>query len=260
MRVVRNTGYIRRQQRTSRFMVWVGVLILGSTILVTQFAPQWIFFGYGLLILGFIVFSNGMQETTKWNSKPRADQAIDDLLRRLNDRYTMIHYPEMLEKKLVGKRPEHVLVYSGGILVIAARGIPGKFKVEGNRWKRERKGIAKIMIFGGDPLKNPSIDCVEQQRILKTFLGAKGIPVDDDLIDGMVAFPNPKAEVDVISSDLTVATAKDLYPTIRDLGSEARLHAKLRDQIIEVLSQGNNIEGPITLPQQSKGTKGAHAT
>lgn len=260
MRVVRNTGYIKRQQRTSRFMVWLGVLVLGSTILVTLYAPQWTIFGYGLLIIGFVVFSNGMQETTKWNGKPRADQAIDDLLRRLNDRYTMIHYPEMLEKQVVGKRPEHVLVYSGGLLVITARGIPGKFKVEGNRWKRERKGLAKIMVFGGDPLKNPSVECVEQQRVLKSFLKARGLEIDDDLIEGIVAFPNPKAEVEVISSDLTVATANQLYPAVRDLGSEARLHSKLRDQVIEVLSQGNNVEGPITLPQQSKGTKGAHAT
>lgn len=260
MRVVRNTGYIRRQKRTSRFLVWVGVLVLASTIIVTQFQPNWILFGYGLLILGFIVFSNGMQETTKWNGKPRADEAIDDLLRRLNDRYTMIHYPEMLEKKMVGRRPEHVLVYSGGIMVITARNLPGKFKVEGNRWKRERKGLAKIMIFGGDPLKNPSIECVDQQRILKTFLEARGVSVDEDLIEGMVAFPNPKAEVEIISSDLSVVTSKQLYPAIRDLGTEARLHTKLRDQIIEVLSQGNGVEGPITLPQQSKGTKGAHAT
>ncbi len=260
MRVVRNTGYIRRQKRTSRFLVWVGVLVLGSTILITQFQPDWILLGYGLLILGFVVFSNGMQESTKWNGKPRADEAIDDLLRRLNDRYTMIHYPEMLEKKLVGKRPEHVLVYSGGVMVITARGIPGKFRVEGNRWKRERQGLSRFLVFGGDPLKNPSIECVDQQRILKTFLEAKGLSVDEDLIEGLVAFPNPKAEVEIISSDLSVVTANQLYPAIRDLGTEARLHAKLREQIIEVLSLGNGVEGPITLPQQTKGTKGAHAT
>lgn len=260
MRVVRNTGYINSQKRSSRFLVWVGVLVLASTILITQFQPEWIIFGYGLLILGFIVFSNGMQESTKWNGKPRADQAIDDLLRRLNDRYTMIHYPEMLEKKLVGKRPEHVLVYGGGIMVITARGVPGEFRVEGNRWKRERKGLAKIMVFGGDSLKNPSIECIDQQRILNAFLEAKGLSVDQDLIEGIVAFPNPKAEVEVISSDLTVVTANQLYPFIRDLGTEARLHSKLRDQIIEVLSQGKGVEGPTTLPQQSKGTKGAHAT
>jgi hypothetical protein len=258
MRVVRNTGYIRRRQRGARMLVWTGALVLGSTILVTKFAPNWIIFGYGLLILGFIVFSNGMQESTKWNRSPRSDEAIDDQLRRLNDRYTIIHYPEMIDKDVVGKRPEHVLVHQGGILVITARNFPGHYRVEGNRWKRIAKGLAKLQIFGGNPIGNPSLECIEQQRVLRKYLEARNIPVADS-IEGIVAFPNPRTEVDVISSDLTVVTANELFPAIRDLPTEARLHAKLRDEVIALLSQGDGVEGPATLPQHAKGAKGAHA-
>jgi hypothetical protein len=258
MRVVRNSGYIRRRQRGARMMVWTGALVLGSIVLVTQFAPNWILFGYGLLILGFVVFSNGMQESTKWNRSPRADEAIDDLLRRLNDRFTIIHYPEMIDKDVVGKRPEHVLVHQGGILVITARTFPGQYRVEGNRWKRITKGLAKLQIFGGNPIGNPSLECVEHQRVLRRYLEARSIPVADS-IEGIVAFPNPRSEVDVISSDMTVVTASELYPTIRDLPNEARLHTKLREDVVTLLSQGKGVEGPATLPQHSKGAKGTHA-
>lgn len=253
MRLVVNTGYVKRRKRLARLMVFIGLLVLISSFFLTFYLQQ-VFISYIPLILGFILFNSGMQGTTKWSNRPRPDEVLDNQLRRLNDRYTLIHYPNIR-----GYRPEHLLVYPGGLVVITTRIVMGQVRVENNRWHRSGKRLLSFFNFGGPQLGNPTLECERQQSALRDFIQTNALP-GEDVIEGMIAFLSPRAELEVISSDLTVVTAPELLDAVRDLGTEALLPTKQREEIIAALSEGEGIEGPTPLPSRDqKPAKGARA-
>jgi hypothetical protein len=243
MRVVRNNGYLRRRKRAARWMVFGGVLLLGLAM-VMVLRPQLIIPAYGVLIVGFLVFNAGMQQITKWSRRPRADEVLDQLLRRLNDRYTLIHYPDM-----GGWRPEHVLVSPAGLIVITTRAVAGKVQVDGESWSRVGNFFIRFFGLGGPQLGNPTIECYRQQESLVEFLTLNDLPGKDD-IDGVIVFLNPRSEIEVVNSDLSIVLADELLQTVRDFGTEANLPNDQRKEIIGTLAQGEDIEGPISIPSR----------
>ncbi|HLI50226.1 MAG TPA: NERD domain-containing protein, partial [Thermomicrobiaceae bacterium] len=227
----------------SRLMIVAGLLLfVASFPLLT--VPSLIIFSYVTLIAGFLVFNSGMQGTAKWSHRPRPDEILDNSLRRLNDRYTLIHYPEMR-----GIRPEHVLVYPGGLVVITSRETYGTIQVNGNKWKKAGK-LLSFLSFGGPQLGNPTSDNQRQQAALENFLESNELR-GEDLIDGIIAFTHPKAEVEVIQSDYTIVKADELLDAVRDLGSEAPLPTGDREAIISALSRGENVSGPTPIPSRN---------
>jgi len=221
---------------------------------MTFYIPRLFIPGYAILILGFITFNMGMQQMTKWSRHPRPDEVLVDALRRLNDRFTLVNFPG------VGRgRPEHVLVYPGGLIVINTREVSGKVKVNGNSWSRP--GGNKIwMLIGmsGPQLGNPTVENEHDQTVLKSILEERGL-AGGDSIDGIVAFLNPKVELDVESSELTVVTTDSLLRAVRELSSESVLPTKERELIVAVLAEGENVEGPTSLETRDAGAKRARA-
>jgi hypothetical protein len=250
MRVIRNNGYLNRRRRISRWTVFFGVLGLGlAMVMVLQ--PNLIIPAYGVLIVGFLVFNAGMQQITKWNRRPRADEVLDQLLRRLNDRYALVHYPQM-----GGWRPEHVLVSPSGMTVITTRAVPGEIAVEGERWSRKGNWFVRFFGLGGPQLGNPTIENVRQREALYEYLTLNDLPGKDD-IEGVIVFLNPRSEIDIVQSDISVATADNLLSIIRDLGSETNLANDDRKEILTALAQGDDIEGPVSLPTRDPNARAA---
>lgn len=245
MRLVVNTGYIKKQRRRTRFLILFGIICLFGSFPLTL-NPQLVLPAYGVLILGFILFNTGMSRLTKWSRSPRPDEILNQALRRLNDRYTLIHYPEM-----PGFRPEHVLVAPAGLVVITTREVIGKVRVEDDQWQRVGRRLLGLFNMAGPPLGNPTAECQRQQEVLREFLEANDLP-GGDLIEGMLVFVHPQAELEVVSSDLTVVKADELLGAVRDLGTEPLLHTKQREAIVAALSQGEGVEGPTALPTRER--------
>lgn len=252
MRVVRNTGYLKRRQRGARVMTLGGVIGLGSAIVMT-FQPDLILLAYAVLIFGFIFFNAGMQQVTLWNRSPRSDEVLDQLLRRLNDRYTLIHFPE-----ISGMRPMHVLVYPAGLLVITTRILAGQFVVDGDRWRQLGRRFLRMFLFSGPQLGNPTIENQRQQEALRSFMEEMDLP-GRDMVDGLIVFLNPRAVLEVKNSPITVVDRDDLLKAVRSFGTEALLTAKERDELVEALSRGDNVEGPVSLPARDPRGRGEHA-
>ncbi|MBX6342661.1 MAG: NERD domain-containing protein, partial [Thermomicrobiaceae bacterium] len=176
MRLVRNNGYLKARQRAGRMMVLAGLLGLLVAVVTPFLAPTNYtigIMGYFVLIVAFIFFNAGLQQTTKW-SRMRPDRALDDALRRLNDKYTLIHFPEV-----PGTRPEHVLVYPGGLVVLTTREVAGQIVVENDRWRRRGGRLLRIFFMGGPPLGNPTAECRAQQQALRAWLEARDLPGAD---------------------------------------------------------------------------------
>jgi hypothetical protein len=246
MRVVRNVGYLKRRQRASRIMIAVGLAgLLGSIALTFVHQLVSIYLAYAALITGFLFFNAGMQQWTKWNRRPRPDELLDATLRRLNDRYTLVHYPEIPE----GWRPEHVLVWPGGILNITTRELAGRIVVRGTRWRRLDRWFLRLLTFGGPPLGNPTVECQRQMEALRTFLQRRDLP-GADLVDGLIVFLNDHAELQVVETPITVVTRKELLEAVRAFGTERRLSHSEIEEIVSALAKGEQVEGPISLPSR----------
>ncbi|MCX7622956.1 MAG: NERD domain-containing protein [Thermomicrobium sp.] len=244
MRVVRNVGYLKRRQRASRLMIAVGLTGLFGSIALTFFQQVlYIYLAYAALITGFLFFNAGMQQWAKWNRRPRPDELLDSTLRRLNDRYTLVHYPEIPE----GWRPEHVLVWPGGILNITTRELAGRIVVRGTRWRRLDRFFLRLLTFGGPPLGNPTVECQRQMEALRTFLQRRDLP-GAELVDGLIVFLNDQVQLEVVETPITVVTRKELLDAIRAYGTERRLSQGEIDEIVSALAQGEQVEGPRSLP------------
>lgn len=243
MRVVRNVGHLKKRQRGTRIMIALGLSgLFGSVALTFLQQLLYVYLAYALLITGFLFFNAGMQQWAKWNRRPRPDELLDSALRRLNDRYTLVHFPEIPE----GWRPEHVLIWPGGILNITTRELAGRIVVKGTRWRRLDRLFIRLLTFGGPPLGNPTIECQRQMEALRTFLQQCDLP-GADLVEGLIVFLNDQAQLEVIESPITVVTRKELLEAVRMLGTERRLSQGEIDEIVAALSQGEQVEGPISL-------------
>lgn len=233
MRVVRNVGYVRRRKRISRGMVAVGLLLILSAVLFTLY-PDLIFMAYAGLIVGFLTFNGGMQQLAKWGRKPRNDEALDQALARLNDRYALIHYPEF-----PGRRPDHVLIGPAGVLVMTTREIGGRIKANGNKWRKVGSPFGFVFGMSGPQLGNPTVENEQQIGTLNAFLQQEQIEAP---VRGVIVFVHPDVEIEVEDESVPIIHITDLLDYVRDQADGVLLGTRERDQLIEKLSRGDALE------------------
>ena len=88
-----------------------------------------------------------MQQLGKWTNsarRPRGDFLIDETLKHLPDRYTMIHFTKVGNTVL-----EHLLLHPGGALLIVMRDVGGKIELRKKRFRRTANPLARIVGASG---------------------------------------------------------------------------------------------------------------
>lgn len=213
-------------------MVAAGLLFLASAFILT-FVQNQILLAYVGLIIGFLTFNGGMQQVARWSRKPRTDEVVDHLLGKLNDRFAVVHYPN-----LPGRRPDHVIVTPSGVLVLTPREVGGKIEVDGKRWKRN--AFKQLFNLGGPQLGNPSIDVDSQVATVQSFFEEHGISAD---ITGVVVFVHPEVDIEIRNPETEIVHINELYEYVRRFGSEGTtIGNDERQRILAALSVGERIE------------------
>lgn len=256
MLIVRNTGHIKEQQRQGRLLTVLGLVGMAAAFALVLFqrnatlnATLMTLVAYALMLLSFVFFNMGLQRITKFSSnerKKRPDELVDQALSRLNDRVTAIHYAE-LGKRVV----DHLLVYTGGVVVLTLRDVTGKVQVNEHRWRKVGNPLGRIFNYSAPQLGNPSYESEQDIAAVQAVLTEQGLP---DKVTGAVVFTSPLAEVEG-SSPLDVLGIDGLYDYMRDLTTEAsgrQLANKDRQAIIAALSQGKELEQPSQRPERRK--------
>ncbi len=238
MQIIRNAAYIKSQQRRGRILTAIGFVALAAAFVmvwVQRTRPQLILLAYALMLFGFIFFNLGLQAVGKFLSndrKKRADELLDRTLERLNDRYTIIHYAQ------VGKRAvEHLIVHSGGVLVITMREVAGQIIVNERRWRKGGNPLGRFFNYSGPQLGNPSVDNEAEVAAVKELLTEQSLPNE---VDGVIVFSNPLAEVSG-SAPIDVVAIDELLEHVRLMANERDrppLTLKERTAIVELLAQG----------------------
>lgn len=234
MRVVRNVGYIKRRKRAAQMMVGLGLLLLLASWAVYLLKPDIFLFAMIGLAIGFILFNGGMQQMSRWARRPRSDIVIDDQLKSLNDRYTLIHYPD-----LPGRRPDHILISPSGVLVMTTREAHGQLSVTGTRWRQRRSPFLSLFSMGGPQLGNPSIENDEQVKAVRELLTTENLTVEPT---GAIVFVADNVEVEMEDTPITILHATELHDHLLETATEVTVGGRERDQLVEVLSRGEELE------------------
>ncbi|MFN8514015.1 MAG: nuclease-related domain-containing protein [Chloroflexia bacterium] len=238
MQIIRNTAYVKDQQRRGRILTTIGFVALAAAFVmvwVQRTRPELILVAYALMLFGFVFFNMGLQSVGKFISndrKKRADELLDRTLDKLNDRYTIIHYAQ------IGKRAvEHLIVHSGGVLVITMREVAGKVIVNERRWRKGGNPLGRFFNYSGPQLGNPSVDNELDVEAIKAALTAHELPNE---VEGVIVFSNPLAEVSG-SAPIDVLGVDGLLEHVRLVANDRErppLTLKERTAIIELLAQG----------------------
>ncbi len=215
-------------------MVAAGLLLLLASWFVYLVRTEFFLFAMIGLAFGFILFNGGMQQMTRWSRRPRSDIVLDNQLSRLNDRYTLIHFPE-----LPGRRPDHVLVSPTGVIVLTTREVHGRISVKGTRWRQRRTPFLSLFSLGGPQLGNPSIENEEQVKSVREFLTSENIDIEPT---GAIVFVADNVEVEMVDTPITILHATEVHDHLVETASEATVSGREREQLAEVLSRGEVLE------------------
>ena len=231
MKIIRHDKYIATKKRNAKLIAALGfVMLIGTLFLALN--PRLILLSYILMLSGFVLFNMGMQQVGKWTRNPRNDQAIDHHLKNLPDRYTVVHYAPV-----GNKRVEHVVVHPGGAVVLASKEVDGQIVENGSKWRRKGSGLRRLFSFSGPQLGNPSIETDDGVARLEKLLAEKSMEVD---VEGAVVFLHPLAELEIENPDYPVLHADELSSFISRLPADETFTAAEREQLVTILADGAN--------------------
>lgn len=244
MLVARNLEQVQINKRSSRLKVFGGVLLFLIGAPISFLNAAFLLVAYTLVIIGFILFQSGLQGIAKWGRKIRNDQLIDQELRRLSDRYTLIHYP-----RIGGRTLDHVLVHETGILVMTTKETIGRVEVRGSKYRKPGQSIlGRFIGMGGPQLGQPPVENGLDRKALLEALAAeaeeRGWPTDVP-VDGLVVFIAPRLVLSV--DDAADPPATKLTDLLGWVQSHARgmpivLPSEARQEVADYITAAGGAE------------------
>lgn len=218
MRIYNNEPFIRRRAWLGKWgsLGGLGVLLLG---LIISFNPQYFYISFGCLIVGFFLSQLGTYNAARFSRSPRQHERLERALKGLDDRYVLFNY--MMPAS-------HVLLGPHGLMVFRLKDQPGEIECRGNRWKQKKTAMRILTAFGSEGLGNPTRDVEDEFRMLTRFLEKRNVPLDGVPVEKVVLFLSPAARLTLEKPTVTVLTAKQLKPYLRDPERRKRFRATER--------------------------------
>lgn len=238
MRVIRNVTYVRQQKNRAKWLTIAGFLLFASGFLFVGVLKNPIF-SYITLIPAYILFIAGLQQLGKWaNSarRPRGDILLDELLKHLSDKYTLIHYA-----KVGNTMVEHFLLHPGGGLVIVMRDVAGKIELRKRRFRRLANPITRILGASGPPLGQPDHEMDQAIAAIDSFLKEEQQEIDTSGVIIFTAFDHALEEED---PEIDAIKATDLPDYVRVFEVDPSFRQQDRDLIANALTAGDGFERP----------------
>ena len=201
MRIVIDTPHVESRLRLARTLSLIGVLILGSGLLVNLFAIDALekmgidpmMLSLGFLAVGVIVSQVALYFANRYGARSRPDEVIDTALHGLDDRYVVFHH--------VKGMPPHVLLGPSGAWLLETRHQTGRIAWENGRWRHDMP-LKMLRSLFGDGLGNPARDAeMGLEELKKTLHKAE---LDNLPSRAVVVFVDPAAKVE--AEDAPVAT------------------------------------------------------
>jgi hypothetical protein len=223
VRKISNPALIQRNRQIGNFSQIGGMLVLVGGFAASYFLPNQLELPYLALIAGFLLVNVGAYYTNRWGRFPPPDQAVDDLLKGLDDHYALVHFRLGVD---------HALFTPNGIVVILAKYERGLITFDGKNWRQT--GVSALnKFFGTEALGNPALDAEAQADKLDKRL-RKVLQIDEaPPIQPVVVFINDKTRVECTGAPLPVLHASRLKEYIRRLPRQPTITQEQLQQVLE---------------------------
>ena len=236
MRVIRNVTYARKQKSRAKWLTISGFLLFALGFALVAVLNN-VMYSYMTLIPAYVLFIAGMQQLGKWTNtprRPRGDILLDETLKHLPDRYTLIHFAKVGNTVI-----EHVLLHPGGALTIVIRDVAGRVELQKKRFRRRSNPIGRIIGASGPPLGQPEHEVEGGVAALQALLKERQHEID---VSGVVVFTAIDHELDEIDPELDAIGIADLADYVRVLEPDPSFKQSDREQVAGILTAGDGFE------------------
>lgn len=236
MRIVRHTKHIQQQKRKSKWLAFIGFLVLSSAMFLAML-PDMLMLAYIAMIGGFIMFNMGMQGIGRWTRNPRNDQILDTRMKGLSDQVTLVHYARVGDKRVL----DHLVIFPGGLLILNARELDGAIRQKKSSWRKHGGLFRKMFAFSGPQLGNPSFENDRNIPLVEKWLADNQLEVD---VLAATVFLHPRVDLEVEEPDYPVLHGEEVPEFMRDLPVDETLTADEKQRLVELLAAGQGVEVP----------------
>ncbi len=162
MKIVKNEKMIKRKANIGKYSGIASLIILaGGMYLSFRYKTQ-VWYSLIALILGFVLSQISIFYTNQFGSPSRPDQALDDALKGLDDRYALYHYTTPVK---------HLLVGPAGVWILLPYHQKGEVTYNEKKEKWNRKGGNIYMkFFAQDSIGRPSLEIPAVKGKLQNYL------------------------------------------------------------------------------------------
>jgi hypothetical protein len=215
MRQITNPKMVKRNRTAGMILNLIGLsfALLSSVLAFTSQTTDFVLL-YGLLLLAFVFFIVGNYFTNRFGRIPPSDEAIDNLLKGLDDKYTSIHFR-------LGY--DHALFTPAGILAVVPKYEHGLVEyTKKKKWKQS--GVSTLRKFFGSEtvgdLGFDGTDAAEQlAQKLKKLLKTEEAP----LVRPVVVFVNEGTKVSAGDAQIPVLPAAKFKEFVRKLEKKTNI-------------------------------------
>jgi hypothetical protein len=229
MRKISNPKLLKRNRTIGNAGQIGGMVVLMGGLAVSFWLPERLDLSWYALIIGFFCITIGQTFTNRWGRTPPPDEAVDNLLKGLDNTYTVVHFR-------LGA--DHALFTPNGIAVIVAKYERGTIIYDGKKWKQS--GVSGLMkFFGTEAVGNPTVDGQMEAdslvRKLKKILKTDDVPT----VRPLVAFVNEKTRVEAPNAPVPALHASQVKEYVRRLPKLPGLSPEQFQKVLEYAGEKN---------------------
>lgn len=225
MKRISNPGLIKRNRQIGNYGQLGGMAVLIGGLAASYFLPERLDLSYLSLITGFILVSIGSTFTNRWGRTPSPDQAVDDVLKGLDDHYTVVHFR-------LGA--DHALFTPNGILAILAKPERGLVSFDPAKSKWRQTGVSGFLkLFGTEALGNPVADSRYEAEKLSRRLRKILKTEEEPVVQPIIVFVDSKTRVEAEESPVPALRASKIKEYIRRMPKGPTLRPNQLRQVIE---------------------------
>lgn len=225
MQLLVNDRRVKRQARLGgALLVVTFFMLLGGMLLswqldawtqtLTAEGRGWLPIGltYLIVIAALALYYFGNTRMRRYGPQHRQDARLRQLLKGLDDRYTLYGF-------LGGGLPDYILVGPSGVHVLTARPQGGEISCREDRWV-SKGGVGRRLFTAlyGNPIGSPSLDTAQGVRRVQAFLDQRLPPgAERPAINGLIVFTGDNVRLRTERCAFTATTARELRKVVTRL-------------------------------------------
>lgn len=245
VRVLVNAAHAARRRRLALRLTIAGFVILTAGLFMGSRSPEWLFAGYGALVVGSIVSWAGIALLDRWIAPPRHEEALAKALgaATMEDALETLGGTEGRADRIGAARftlyswllpADQVIATPWGLAVLDVNTHDGPVRIEGGRWRDRRSILKRLFSFGRRPVRGPGRWLDHEVRALREAISAADQSLADIPIEPAAVFARERTVIDVIDAEPAALSIGELSAWLRAVDQPALAPAE-RHRLLEVL-------------------------